>query len=124
MLIRYEIDDIGRFATPSKLCSYAGLVPGTYSSGGRTFQGRITKQGNKWLRWAFVEAVPPALKHDADLFAYYQRLKMRKGNNAAKVATARRLLTVAYRILKQERLYQRRKRTTERCCAPAALKKL
>ncbi|HPD56672.1 MAG TPA: IS110 family transposase [Smithellaceae bacterium] len=54
--IRYEIDDIGRFMSAGKLCSYAGLVPSTYSSGNRTFQGKITKQGNKWLRWAMVEA--------------------------------------------------------------------
>ena len=119
-----EIDDISRFSDEKKLCAYAGLVPSTHASGGRTFHGRITKTGNKWLRWAFVEAVPPAIKHDADLFAYYQRLKIRKGNNAAKVATARRLLTVAYRVLKQERLYQRRMRMPERCCAPAALKSL
>jgi hypothetical protein len=75
------------------------------------------KTGNKWLRWAFVEAVPPAIKHDDDLFAYYQRIKMRKGNNAAKVATARRLLTVAYRVLGHERLYERRNRMAIRCSA-------
>jgi transposase len=40
VLIRYEIDDIQRFATAGKLCSYAGLVPSTYSSGGRTYHGR------------------------------------------------------------------------------------
>ena len=56
--IRYEIDDIGRFVSGGKLCSYAGLVPSTYSSGNRTYQGKITKQGNKWLRWAMIEAAP------------------------------------------------------------------
>jgi len=116
-----EIDNVARFSDEKKLCAYAGLVPSTHSSGGKTFHGRITKTGNKWLRWAFVEAVPPAIKHDADLFAYYQRLKVRKGNNAAKVATARRLMTVAYRVLKQERLYQRRERMPEKCSAPAVL---
>lgn len=35
MLIRHEIDKIERFPTSNKLCSYAGLVPSTYSSGGR-----------------------------------------------------------------------------------------
>jgi len=118
-----EIDNVARFSDEKKLCAYAGLVPSTHASGGKTFHGRITKTGNKWLRWAFVEAVPPAIKHDADLFAYYQRLKTKKGNNAAKVATARRLLTIAYRVLKQERLYERRKRMSAKC-SPAALKSL
>jgi hypothetical protein len=59
-LIDAEIDDIARFRTPKKLAAYAGLVPSTYSSGGKTYHGKIIKQGNKWLRWAFVEAVAPA----------------------------------------------------------------
>ena len=39
--IRYEIDDIERFMSAGKLCSYAGLVPSTYSSGNRTYWGKI-----------------------------------------------------------------------------------
>jgi len=121
VLVAKEIDDISRFRDEKKLCTYAGLVPSTYASGGKVFHGRITKMGNKWLRWAFIEAVQPAVSCDADLFAYYQRLKMKKGANAAKVATARRLLTIVYRVLKQERLYERRNRRAIRSLAPAAL---
>jgi len=107
-LIDAEIDDIARFRSASKLAAYAGLVPSTYSSGGRTFHGRIIKQGNKWLRWAFVEAVTPAVSCDPDLNAYYQRLKVTKGANRAKVAAARRLLTIAFVLLRDGRSYQRR----------------
>ena len=39
--IRYEIDDIERFMSAGKLCSSAGLVPSTYSSGNRTYRGKI-----------------------------------------------------------------------------------
>jgi len=121
VLVAKEIDDIGRFRDEKKLCAYAGLVPSTYASGGKVFHGRITKTGNKWLRWAFIEAVQPAISCDADLFAYYQRLRMRKDANAAKVATARRLLTIVYRVLSQERLYERRNKRARRSLAPAAL---
>ena len=31
---------------------------------GRTYHGKIVKQGNRWLRWAAVEAVWPSLKAD------------------------------------------------------------
>ena len=116
-----EVGDVHRFRNEKKLCAYAGLVPSTYASGGKVFHGRITKTGNKWLRWAFIEAVQPAISCDADLFAYYQRLKMKKGANAAKVATARRLLTIVYRVLSQERLYERRNKRAIRRLAPAAL---
>jgi len=121
VLVAKEIDDISRFRDDKKLCAYAGLVPSTYASGGKVFHGRITKTGNKWLRWAFIEAVQPAISCDADLFAYYQRLKIKKGANAAKVATARRLLTIVYRVLSQERLYERRSRRVGSRVAPAAL---
>jgi len=107
-LIDAEIDDISRFRSASKLAAYAGLVPSTYSSGGKTYHGRIIKQGNKWLRWAFVEAVAPAVAHDPDLKHYYERLKATKGTNRAKVATARRLLTIAFQLLRDGRSYERR----------------
>ena len=51
-----EIDGIERFPSAQKLCGYAGLCPSTHSSGGKTFQGKLLRHCNKWLRWAFVEA--------------------------------------------------------------------
>jgi transposase len=107
VLVVNEIGDIRRFASPEKLCGYAGLVPSTYASGGKIFHGRLTKQGNKWLRWAVVEAVRPAVKTDPELRAYYERLRHRKGPYPAKVATARRLLTIIHRVLSQERPYRK-----------------
>ena len=121
MLILYEIDDISRFRDDKKLCAYAGLVPSTYASGGKVFHGRITKTGNKWLRWAATEAVQKAVRWDAEFQSYYQRIKVKKGTNAAKVATARRLLTIVYRILSQRRLYEKRNITIEKKAVPAAL---
>jgi len=47
----------------------------TYSSGGKAFHGKIIKQGNKWLRWAFVEAVTPAIVSNAQLRPQYEHLK-------------------------------------------------
>jgi transposase len=90
VLVANEIGDIRRFATPEKLCAYAGLVPSVYASGSKVFHGRLTKQGNKWLRWAMVEAVRPAVKSDPELRAYYERLRHRKGSNPAKVAQSSR----------------------------------
>lgn len=121
VLILYEIDDISRFRDEKKLCAYAGLVPSTHASGGKVFHGKITKTGSKWLRWAAIEAAQTAVRSDPEFHAYYQQLKIRKGTNAAKVATARRLLTIVYRLMKQKRLYQRRFVTPEKSHAPAAL---
>jgi len=105
VLIANEVDDIRRFATEKKFFSYIGIVPSTYSSGGRTFHGRLTKQGNKYLRWALVEAIWPAVRSDPELGAYYQSIKAKKGANPAKIATARRLATIIYRVLSRDRSY-------------------
>ena len=105
LLLFHEIDDVRRFSNEKKLFSYVGIVPSTYSSGGRTYHGRLTKQGNKYLRWALVEAIWPAIRSDAGLAAYYSRVKARAGPNPAKIATARRLATIVYRVLTQGRPY-------------------
>jgi transposase len=121
VLILYEIDDISRFRDEKKLCAYAGLVPSTYASGGKVFHGRITKTGSKWLRWAAIEAAQTAVRSDSEFHDYYQRIRIRKGTNAAKVATARRLLTIVYRLLRQGRFYERRTTNTRKIVTPAAL---
>jgi len=105
VLVATEIEDINRFEGPEKLHSYAGVIPSTHSSGERSYHGKIIKDGNRWLRWAAIEAVWPAIKSDNDLRAFYYKHAVKKNANAAKVATARRLLTIIYKMLKERRAY-------------------
>jgi transposase len=91
VLIRHEVGQMGRFPTAKKLASYTGLVPSTYASGKRITHGRLTKAGNKWLRWAFIEAVSPAIRVSPYLCGYYLRIKVRRGVKDARTATARKL---------------------------------
>jgi len=124
LLLSVEIDGVERFDDPKKLASYAGLVPSTYSSGGKTFHGKITKEGNKWIRWALVEAVQTAIQKDYWLRSLYERKSHRLGKSKAKVALARKLLTLAYFVLKEKRPYlpikQRILQTMRKHNSPAA----
>jgi transposase len=106
LLVRNEIDNIERFSSAKKLCSYAGLVPSTYSSGERTYHGKITKQGNKYLRWAMTEAAQVASTRSSCLRRYYVKIKWRKGGNAATIALARKLLGIVYCIWNERRAYR------------------
>jgi len=106
LLVRYEIDDIQRFHTAKKLVSYAGLAPSTYSSGGKTRHGGITKQGNKWLRWAFVEAAQKAPLTSPYFKQYYERIKDRAGWDRARVATARKIAEAVFGVMKNQQIYQ------------------
>jgi transposase len=105
VLVAVEIADVRRFPRPADLHSYAGVIPSTYASGERISHGHITKQGSAWLRWAALEAVYPAVKKDLGLWSLYKRLARRKGPNVAKIAVARRLLTIVYRVLTEKRDY-------------------
>jgi transposase len=114
VLTAIEIADVERFESAGKLHCYVGVIPSTHSSGERTYHGKIIKAGNKWLRWVMVEAVQPACRKDFDIRLYYNRHARRKNNNVAKVATARKLLTIVYRVLKERREYEPYKRKVKR----------
>ena len=105
LLVKAEVGDISRFGSGDQLCSYAGLVPSTYSSGGVTRHGRITKEGSRWLRWAMVEAATTHLKYDTSITRAYHGIAERRGRQAAQVAAARRLLMCCWSVLKKRRPY-------------------
>ena len=108
VLIRYEVDDMQRFRTAGKFAAYTGLVPSTYASGRRMMHGRLTKQGNKWLRWAFVEAVTGAVRTSPWLRRYYEKIKRRRGAKDARTAAARKLAELAHAVWTEERCYEER----------------
>ena len=107
MLIDAEIGDVTRFRDSKKLASYIGIVPSTYSSGGKTVNGRITRQGNKLLRWAFIEAVLPAIRSNEELRFEYDELRKRMNYNKAKVAMARKIMNIAFKCLKDKRSFRK-----------------
>jgi transposase len=90
-----EIGDVSRFRSAEALCSWAGLTPRHRESDTKTVRGPITKQGSKLVRWALIEAVSryhggPKLAGD------FRRIAQRRGKNKARVAVARKVLTLAY----------------------------
>jgi transposase len=101
-----EIGDINRFPSPRQLCSYAGLVPSTYSSDERTYHGHITKQGSSSLRWIMVEATLTASRYSPRLASFYRRVCWRRGKSTARVALARKMLSIIYYMLKRGQVYQ------------------
>lgn len=105
-LLLCEIGDIHRFPSAKKLSSYAGLVPSVSQSAHHRYHGSITKQGNRYLRWAMVEAAQKAFTKDRRLAFFYQKLKKEKGSAKARVAVARKLLVAVYHVLTYEEPYQ------------------
>ena len=91
-----------RFASAKQVGSYFGLIPSEHSSGGRQQLGRISKQGNSFLRFLLVEAGQTAARYDEELGRFYRRLAVRKHRGLAKVAVARKLATRLYLMLRED----------------------
>lgn len=109
--IMSEIGDIKRFPNERKLHSYAGLVPTVRSSGGTTTHGHITKEGSSFLRYIMIQTAQHQrmLKRVVGLKWFYDRLTLNnKNSKTAIVATARKLLTVVFKILSEQRPFEER----------------
>lgn len=90
-----EVGDVHRFPSPKHLCSWAGLTPGHRESDRTAHRKGITKQGSKLLRWSLIEGV--SRYHGGEkLMSDYHRIAKRRGTNKARVAVARKVLTLAY----------------------------
>jgi len=106
MLLINEIGDVTRFPSADKLVSYAGLAPSQRQSADHTFQGHITRQGNKYIRWVLIEAAQHAARYDPQLRPFYERIATRRGRQRAIVAVSRKLLIYIYQVLKKQEPYR------------------
>lgn len=113
-LLVAEICDINRFSSDKRLVAWAGLAPGVRQSGDRVVQGRITKQGNKLVRWVLVQAAQAARLHDERFKEFYERYSGRKGHQKAIVAVAHEMLRIVYFMLKRREAYRGGRRDLSR----------
>jgi transposase len=98
--------DLSRFRDADHAASYLGLVPSTRQSGSRCYHGSITKTGNSHARSLLVQAAQHAGTHPGPIGAFFRRVCKRRSRNVAIVATARKLATIAYLILKHGEPYR------------------
>jgi transposase len=105
-LLLSEIGEIERFSTAKRLCSYGSLTPGTRQSSDHIWNGPVGRKGNLYIKWAMIEAAQKATRMDPALGAFYDKLRLSKGNAKARVAVARKLLTAVYYILKRKEEYK------------------
>ena len=68
--------------------------------------GALTKQGNKWLRWAFIEAVTPAVRSSNFIGDHYRKVKSRQGAKDARCSTARKIAEITYTVRSEQRCWE------------------
>jgi len=100
------IGDVDDFDDDRKLAAYFGIVPRVAVSNETSQYGKITKRGNKIARTALVQCTLIAIRYNHYLRRFYFRLKAKKGSGKAIIATARKLLTIVYRTLKNDWVFE------------------
>ena len=105
-----EIGDIRRFQSQAAVAKYAGLVWTQHQSGNFEAQHtRLIKSGNRYLRYYLLEAANSVRRCDCEFRRYYD-LKFKEVNQfqhkRALALTARKLVRLVFRLLKDNRLYK------------------
>jgi transposase len=94
------IGDVSRFTSARKLVGYLGLDPRVRQSGSSAARmGRISKEGAAAARHVLCEAAQAAMRTPGPLRAFGQRVGGRRGRQVAVVAVARKLASLAWRLL-------------------------
>ena len=113
MVIDREVGSIDRFPSPKNFASYAGVVPKVKGSGGKFRYGKMIKQSNNYLKWAFIEAANVVVRqrHHCNwknkyVSQLYERVRRRKGHAVAVGAVARYLSEATYWVLKKGEPYR------------------
>jgi transposase len=94
-----ELGDVHRFRNSKAVASYAGLAPRVANSADKSHHGRITKRGNRELRWILSQWSVRLLSFNSIAKEWAEPLLLRMHRNKVRMALARRLLIGVYIML-------------------------
>jgi len=100
LTIVLETGPIERFAAVGHYASYCRCVGSQHVSNGRQKGKGNTKNGNKYLAWAYVEAANFAVRYNPQIKRYYQRKRAKTKAVVATKAVAHKLARACYHILR------------------------
>jgi transposase len=100
LTIMLETGDIGRFASVGNYASYCRCVGSQKISNGKKKGQGNTKNGNKYLAWAYIEAANFAIRFSATINGFYQRKKSKTKGVVAIKAVAHKLCRACYYIMR------------------------
>ena len=103
------VDNVGRFDSKKGLSKYGALTPRIYQSGGMTHLGRINRDGRHELRRVLLQCAHTVARMKSyearPLRQFFERIRQRRGKKIAIVALARKLLTIAYGVLRTRAMF-------------------
>ncbi len=100
LTILLETGDIGRFARAGNYASYCRCVSSERLSNGKRKGKGNTKNGNKYLAWAYVEAANFAVRYNPQIKRFYQRKRAKTHAVVAIKSVAHKLARACFYILR------------------------
>jgi transposase len=105
------ITDPSVFTSGRELAAWIGLVPRQSSTGGKERLGRISKQGDQYLRWLLVAGAMSVIRHakrrGTTSLPWLANLITNKPTKVAAVALANKMARIAWAVLRQGGTYQK-----------------
>jgi transposase len=102
LTIMLETGDIHRFKKVGNYSSYCRCARAKHTSAGKVKKHNNRKNGNKYLSWAFVEAVHHAIRCCPAAQRFYQRKRAQRNGAVATKALASKWSKAAYYVMKRQ----------------------
>ena len=105
------IGDPARFKTGRDLAAWIGLTRRPNATGGKDKGGPISKRGDRYLRWLFVEGAAAVVRTALNprsrcATPWLRALLARKGRKVAIVAQANKTARIAWAVLVRNKIYR------------------
>jgi transposase len=102
LTIMLETGEITRFQRVGQYASYCRCVSGARYSNGKRKSKTNTKNGNKYLAWAFVEAANFSIRYNETVKRYYQRKLSKTNVIVARKTVAHKLARACFYVLRDQ----------------------
>jgi len=102
LTIMLEVGDINRFPKVGNFTSYCRCAPSRRLSDGKSKGHGNRKNGNRYLSWAFIEAVHLGRRHNERFRRYYNRKAAQANTSLATKALGNKLARICYYIMKDQ----------------------
>ena len=102
LTIMLEVGDINRFLKVGNFTSYCRCVPSRRLSDGKSKGSGNRKNGNRYLSWAFTEAVHLGRRYNERFRRYYNRKVAQANTSLATKALGNKLARICYYIMRDQ----------------------
>jgi transposase len=109
LTIMYEAGEMSRFASAGNFASYARCVQATRFSNGKKKADNNSKNGNKYLAWAFVEAAHAAIHHYPEVKSFRDKKAAHTNSIVAIKSIAHKLARAVFHVLRDQKPFDPKK---------------